>query len=60
MLPGMEAGFAAMDATMESGLAGAADITTRSTEINVTAQYGYQPERTLRDDLHMLRLLETT
>jgi phage-related protein len=60
MIPGMEAGFADMDATMRDGLAGAADITTRSTEINVTAQYGYQPERSLRDDLHMLRLLEST
>jgi hypothetical protein len=57
MLPGMDAGFDEMDAVMRDGLAGAADISATRTEYNLTAQYGYQPERRLADDVRMLQLL---
>jgi phage-related protein len=60
MLPGMSAGFGEMDAAMRDGLSGAADISASRTEFNLTAQYGYQPERRLADDVRMLQLLGDT
>jgi phage-related minor tail protein len=60
MIPGLESGMGDLTGAMRDGLSATADATTRSTEINVTAQYGYQPERRVRDDIRLLQLMSET
>ena len=36
------------------------ETNTAMTTYNVTAQYGYQPERSLRDDIRLLQLIQST
>jgi tape measure domain-containing protein len=59
MLPGMQAGFLDVDNLMRQSLGAMTNsIESSQTNINLTAQYGYQPEKRLRDDVRMLQLLQ--
>ncbi len=59
MLPGMRAGFLEADALMRQNLGNMSNsIESSQTNINLTAHYGYQPEKRLRDDVRMLQLLQ--
>jgi hypothetical protein len=51
-----------MDALVRDGLSSAVDVSANAntTNYNLTAQYGHQPERSLRDDVRLLQLMEMT
>jgi hypothetical protein len=57
MIPGLQSGMDELTGAMRGGLEAAAETTTTSSTWNVTAQYGYQPERALRDDIRLLQLM---
>lgn len=58
MIPGMQAGFTEADAVLRTGLGAMTNsLSSPQTNYTITAQYGYQPEKRLRDDVRLLQLL---
>ena len=57
---GQSSGASMVDGISQSQSLGMGSINTSSTTYNLTAQYGYQPERALRDDIRLLQLIQST
>jgi len=57
---GRPSGASMVDGVSQSQTLGIGTMNTSSTTYNLTAQYGYQPERALRDDIRLLQLIQST